>query len=299
MNISTQSNLRKSRLIPGIAATLLLAAGAWLAFFSHSDPVYKGRPLPVWLRELEPSEPTAPEARKAIRAIGPAALPYLISELGFKYSAPRRFVFNYVRVHLLDICRSGPFSTWFYPGDAGRHWRAMLAIEELGTNAVPAIPQIAKLLGDPRTAFSAARALGSTGPDAVPILTALLNDPKAQTEARRGAAEGAGSLGDSGGALVPTLIRCLHDQDEALHVLAARSLGWVRTNPQDAVPALAACLSSSSHILRLVAIGSLGNYRQAAKSAESQLTNLANDPDQVIRQTAAIALNKINGGPRE
>src|SRR5688572_24082120 len=71
----------------GIFAVLVWAPGP-------SEPVHKGRPLSAWLVDVAYTQPESvrQEARKAIRAMGTNAIPWLIADLRYKEPGWRRIL---------------------------------------------------------------------------------------------------------------------------------------------------------------------------------------------------------------
>jgi hypothetical protein len=165
------------------ALLVLLAAAAILAALRYTpppEPTYHGKGLSFWIEEhrvqsmlisqndKQATRRTA-EARQAIWAIGMNALPHLIAWI--RYQPPQwgtRFLpWTPLRLrHNVD-------RILFSQERANREQAAMQALEVIGTNAVPAIPELARIVRDTKhraKAHEAALTLNLLGPEAVPAL---------------------------------------------------------------------------------------------------------------------------------
>jgi len=130
------------------------------------EPLYEGRPLRVWLRELDDFDTTKKhKALRVVEGIGTNGIPDLIRMLKLKDPTSKsdtELVGNW-------ICR----------------WNAAHTLGQLGPQARSAIPHLVKSLEDrvPEVRYFSAQALGRIGPeakDAVPKLMALkASDPDA------------------------------------------------------------------------------------------------------------------------
>lgn len=123
------------------------------------EPLYEGRPLRVWLRELDDFDTTKKHrALRVVEGIGTNGIPDLISMLKLKDPTSK----SDMQLAGNCICR----------------WNAAHTLGQLGPQARSAIPHLVKLLEDrvPEVRYLAAQALGRIGPeakDAVPKLMAL------------------------------------------------------------------------------------------------------------------------------
>lgn len=165
-------------LIVSALSLLGMAAAVWLAM--PREPRYSGRPLSEWLSDLSnPNYETQRVARAAIRAIGPAAVPFLTNSLAQRNAIsvrayrknliPRRFAVWTHRV-----------VKWHTPTMESRS--AAMALQALGPDATNAIPALVAALQDPSwpVAMAAATALGSMGSNVVPTLGERLTNGSPQ-----------------------------------------------------------------------------------------------------------------------
>lgn len=239
-----------------------------------SEPVYNGKPLSEWLyaMSLLPSayehlynpQPGEPSPADAVRQIGTNAIPTLLEILGVT-------VENKSRVLQKLKCREfrEEFSLPGMPDDDLRDM-AVRSFGLLGTNAVSAIPQIAKLFGNRETCSGAAQALALLGPKG---FAALTNGLSSKNDDIRGVAIWA--IGEKASADSNTVARimidCLKDlqnRGEAARYLAGK-------DPTLAIPALLPLLDEDTNFAVIEgACRALSSYGPTAKIAVPKLLSL-------------------------
>lgn len=152
-----------------IAATVAMLAfvGCVMVSARPREPHYEGRSLTYWAARL-----SQPEAQQALTAIGTNALPYLIEWLD---EEPTRFDTWMWRVgqRLPDSLRPNPWPFGSRRDIAGH------ALGFLGTNAIPAIPELTRTFdwnwsggAPPHGQY----ALAEIGPTAIPALMRALEE---------------------------------------------------------------------------------------------------------------------------
>jgi len=107
------------------------------------EPVYEGKGLGYWLRDalLHGGDKTHGQAEKAVKSIGTNALPYLLQQ--FSHSEPRLNKF-------LNQCAAAlRLRRFAFQTDEVRAKAAFFGLYFLGADAAPAVPTLAKHLGDP------------------------------------------------------------------------------------------------------------------------------------------------------
>ncbi len=165
-----------------IAVGLLLIAGfgvcLWYAF-APKEPVYEGKRLTLWLKDLSVLNQSlqvggdadgatksvqAEKARSAIRQIGTNAIPQLLKMLRTcrPESKLRRFAQD-----LLDKQRLFQVEL---PIREDQSWLAQSGFEVLGAVGAGAIPDLCRMLANPYTSMQSANCLRHIGPGAVPAL---------------------------------------------------------------------------------------------------------------------------------
>jgi hypothetical protein len=129
------------------------------------EPSYRGHSLSEWLQA-----PPSLEARTAIRAIGTNAIPTLLHWLS--HNPP------HWRTNLTFLDRKYLPTSISDFLDQPDHDIARQAFFMLGTNALPAVPALVKLMSQtdaPETAVRATYSLGYLGPQALPYLEDALS----------------------------------------------------------------------------------------------------------------------------
>lgn len=154
-------------------AAALVGVIAWQAA-QPSEPVYKGKPLSLWLRNYTTYDHygwiyprRAPQADEAVRQIGTNAIPTLLRLLRARDSALELKLVNLVRwQHVLEI-KFTPADEW--------NLAAVMGFAALGTNAQSAVPALIEM-ATPSDAsrICAIRALGYIGPSAKQAVPTLL-----------------------------------------------------------------------------------------------------------------------------
>jgi HEAT repeat protein len=247
-----------------------LAAARALADLS-TEPGYA---LPLLGKALEGAdESTVSAALDALAKLGPKAVPSLVAAL--KYED--------LRFRVLNI------------------------LGRMGPAAQPAVPELAKLLGDPnhRTHDEVLFTLASIGPaakDAVPaILKAMANEKDPPT--RYGAAYALGRIGPAAAEAKPALANLRRNPDETLSLVAFWALAKIDPTAcpetaQIAVPVLIQRLGQRDVRQRLEAAAALRCLGPGAKAATAALKKALGDENQLVRDMAADALKAIgNGAP--
>ena len=253
----------RTRYILLLLALALVAGGGWF-FLRSGEPSYQGKRLSVWLHELGSSEAARREpAREAIRQIGTNALPALLQRLD----------------PLTDA-------------ELGIRMQAVKAFQLLGPVAQPAIPSLARLLNNKKSAGDAARALAAIGPAAVETLTGALSHADAQV--RASATRAVGEIGEGARPAVPMLIKCLKDDDLDVRSGAIASLERLKHDPETVVPALIEVLKQGEMNVRIAAAAALGAFGSQAKAAVPELSKAAASKAEFLRDAATGALAQID-----
>lgn len=214
--------VRKGKWRIGVPVMVALIAFLALAFWpAKKEPEYQGKKLSWWVgRFTEFPE----EAGKAVRSIGPGAIPFLLEWIN---EARRQ-----------EIARDFPL--WAVKVPAIRKWghldgscKAVLGekgFRILGPSALAALPQLTKILRESNSGICAKYAADSLtylGKDGLPPLLDILQD-RTQPDDKRFAVASAfwniGYLGSNAVAAVPVLIAC-----------AAETNGLIRSEVETAM----------------------------------------------------------------
>ena len=193
--------------VVGIGAAILL-----VQWRTSRQPVYQGKTVSAWARDLNSPDPLArSNAAVALHAMGPAAVPFLVQCLERRESV---FKQSY-----RSLAPNLPL--WF------RHL--------IGQRLKPFDP-----LNDRLMAVHALTALGTNAP--VEPLVKALGDPE-----RIIASLAAAALGSIGRPAVPELIRALNDRNSQVRSLACYALSMIGRDAVDAAPALIHRLAAVSY----------------------------------------------------
>jgi hypothetical protein len=177
--------VKRRRVILILAALIVVVLGALLLWPGAREPEYQGKTLSEWLIKCGPAgggykiDPQTghlmwdnPEAAAAVRHIGTNALPWLLRWL--HYRMPTGNALFYVALSKLSP-RNNHFDPYVLPDSLGERGFAVL-----GPQAASAVPQLARLVGEPRDkkfAWRAVNCLAFIGEAGVPELRKALNNP--------------------------------------------------------------------------------------------------------------------------
>ena len=237
-----------------------------------SEPSYNGKPLSEWLLILKIGGTSAgervaddTEAREAVRQIGTNAIPTLLDILGANDQS---------KGWVLSKLKSKGFREMYHnpnvPTD-DLHDTGVMAFGLLGTNAIPAIPKIKKLLGDWKTCSGAAEVLANLGPAGWDALTNGLYNSDDNVRGVTLEVIGSKSTMDSN-VVARIMIAALKYPDMVNRTTAIRYLGG--KDPAVAIPVLLPLLDNPKDYDYTVVGLSLSSYGAAAKSAVPKLLSL-------------------------
>jgi HEAT repeat protein len=172
----------------------------------------------------------------------------------------------------------------------------------LGTSAKAALPELCKLLDDPKFPQCRSRtlfALCNLGKEGLAVVISRLDSTDTSIRMSAVLAICYSGIGTNAALAVPGLIQILeHDQGSAA-VVAAKTLGELYIEPEIVVPALTNCLrgtDSPSPIMKSrqkMAIFALGKFGSKAQSAVPLLLKMAYGPNGGNYWAATNALGKI------
>jgi HEAT repeat protein len=253
---------KRSRI--GFALLLLAVVGGvmWL-ILRPSEPMYKGKPLSVWLEGYEPpfggpiNDARYAEADQAVRHIGTNAIPTLLHRLSAKDSPlTLRFVALARKQHVFQV-----------------NFRPASMLQQEGEDGF--------------------RALGAVGKDAVPELIRMFEQDHA-LEDRTLATQALGIIGPAAEEAVPMFVRSIGDANWGYRWLAVSGLGQIHARPEITVPALIKCLNDQDSRVRRLAPDAIGAFGSDAKLAVPDLLKLLADSDARVQKAAIEALKQID-----
>jgi HEAT repeat protein len=274
--------------VVGTFVTLLI-----LTWPTDSDePRYNGRRLSKWLIAYRHAE-DQDKAVEAISAIGTNAIPFLLRWLqeppSPKRTKIRNALPNWVRnnqfvFHLLD------------PRLSEATMAAPMGFRVLGTNALPAIPDLVRIsqTNNQTAGVMAVVTLAGMGqPGLVATLTIVTNGSLQHRSFAMDWMAKNQSLYSDPAPAIPVLVSCLSDTNSFIVQKAAETLGAFRLQPEIVVPRLADALTNSRPAARVAAIVALKEYGANAVPALDAISNCLNDRLSGVSNTAARAIEKI------
>jgi HEAT repeat protein len=277
------------------------------------EPVYRGRRLTTWLRDLNANDATVnAEAKAALRQMGSNAVPTLLE----MFCAPHDSNFKH---EVLVLSRKQfpvhlPLLSSAERKDLG--WRGLLTV---GPDALrPFVRTLAEDLQAGRA--EVAGLLAMTGTEGLPPLLAALTNRNAEVQcAAANALSTFGRIrkGDKvfsldtfysetdlrklaatyADAAVPALITRLTDNDKTVRRSALRALQEIGEKPELLVPIAIDKLTASDPANRFYAIRILAEFPDQALPAIPKVVKALDDDDKAVREAATNALNKIAPKP--
>jgi len=212
------------------SAPLLLLLGLVVLLVWPRQPFYRGRSLEFWIGgQFVPA--AAGEAAEAIHQMGTNAIPYLLRWIRYETPAWKLRLWKtlnpFLSKHKID----------WQPADLNALARAdgaARALIRLGPAAEGAIPELTRLIEDPRANESAIRAmfvLGCLGDAGLPPLIGVLKNQQARFRAE--AAESIGFTGTKRAAPIVALLACTSGRrkDETVAPKACIALETLKLDP--------------------------------------------------------------------
>jgi hypothetical protein len=267
-----------------LVLTLVLAAVVTFIALPRApkEPFYKGKGLSQWIASVHHRGPRNAEsdAREAINAAGPDALPYLLHL--FTRPDPK------LRRKLGD---------WLWSLTKGRIdirpiydplGIASTGIRLMGTNAAPAWPVLADYFGDPARGGYLATAMRDAGEAARPyVLNALASTNVTAVNNSLYALQYFRPLP---GSAIPPLASLLEHTNTDLRVAAAYWLRDFETSPNLVVCVWSNALSSPDPELQLTAIEALIRLRAAAHPVFPDLVRQMTNSNSRVAHSATNAV---------
>ena len=258
-----------------------LALLVWL--ISEREPEYEGRKLREWIsayrRQHGNELGTSGGAAEAIRKIGPAGIPWLLSWADREPSS-RRF-FQWLAYHLPDAITPAKFKYWCrysIPDSDRLADEACAAFFALGTNGVSAIPELTSRLYRPNRPYTVGRSaqmLCHIGRPATSVLIHQLETTNAPSRRRVIAVLVSHSPANlDTEKLIPPIIRCLDDPDteivDSANLVLGRWAADIGASRELVVSALKAPRQHGGY-----ASWALDQYRRGARQSAVAPTELA------------------------
>lgn len=262
---------RRPRLV--IAAVIIaLAVLIWsLASQTARQPVYRGKPLALWLQTYAPSSPSvrnSPEWKEtddAVRELGTNCIPILLRMICAKDSA--------LKLRLVALAQKQHFVKIRFVPAAEKNVEASRAFIVLGDAAKGAVPLLIKAYDEDisfRSRGAIADALAWIGPSAKPAIPLLLRAAtNSDPQLRANALWALGEIHAEASVCVPRLIDALSDSNGWVQLCAAHALGKFGAEARAAVPSLSRLAEADFKNSRLIA-----NQMQVTLEARNALRKI-------------------------
>jgi HEAT repeat protein len=313
---STHPRVRKVIICAAIGTCILFA---FISFRKWSEPRYKGQRLGNWIESLRVYDtdygfhpPASADAVKALRASGPAAIPYLVKWLSRPEPRedngmrPLNKLTAFILIHIPLVERMlFPRHDPPIPSKDAVAWAFLV----LGPEAKPAIPSLVKITDDTLHSMPASkqdvlptnyesfhyalRSLAFVGADSVPALLMVATNFQGyhiQWEVIDDFRE----MGTNGAAAIPALIAWARDPDSWVRAAAVTSLGEIAQQPALVIPHLRAALKDSDWMVRRNAADALGGFGAEAAAAMPDLVVVMDDVNRQAQIEAARSIGIIS-----
>ena len=239
-------------------------------------------------RRDEPSPAPSRDRRPAARAERPGRPDREVGDASRPRAGP------------LDATSAGSIRSWIRDlesDDEGRRFQAATALGGAGRPSIgPLVQCLANGNGDVRYwAVVALEQLGPIARPAVPALVAIVEDAGEEEALRRFAIQ---TLGKIGPGAVDGLVRVLGCEASGLRQQAAYALGGIGPEGETAAEPLVRALGDPDHEVRHAAadaLGSLGRVDGAIDLVTEALTRAQQDADEGVRGAATAALRSVRG----
>jgi hypothetical protein len=160
-HLLSAATLKRSVLWALIALVLTVLVLSTIARRQHGEPVFNGRELRSWLRDLDDlKSDQASNAMEAVHQMDTNSIPTLLKMVSSKDAKPKRF--------LIWALSKQPVFIFDLRSADQQHFEAYIAFRVLKGRAKPAIPALSRALRDSDADISncALRCLLGIGPDA-------------------------------------------------------------------------------------------------------------------------------------
>jgi len=282
--------MKRRTVVVGAAMLALASLGVWLSRPGvPPEPSYRGRTLGAWLdeRRATPQGPVvlSDEAVAAVRALGPEALPTLLTWLrASDWSVSRNAKI------VLELRLNLPVRV---PTNQDQRMRAMYGFRALGLaarSAFPALVAIALDSPDEWQRGDAINALTDSDADTMRRLAEGLKSSDSEIRLRAVFALSCIRIAPDEVCL-PALEGALNDPDTRVRAEAAKGIALF----QHQLKTCAACLAHRDPEVRASAARIVGGYRTRARDFLPALEAAARDADPKVRYAVAEAIQEVRG----
>ena len=277
-----------------VSVVLLLMAGvlvcAWIAarLWSPAEPIYEGKPVSAWLKEMESWNGDTNEAVfVAFSRMDTNVIPFLVGKIRAPRSEFQRLVHKANRAQgVVQIPE----------GDMGSGLAAAYGLYAMGKNATPAAPVLTDMLFrtnalDVASASRSALALAGMTEGIHALIVASTNENRFTREWAVSALGFARSDFDD---VLPALFDRLNDGYRSVKGGAAAALGQLHQKPRMVVPALMKAFDQADTHTQLAIIVSLAKFGPDAKESVPMLLEALKRADPTLEDSLRFALKEID-----
>lgn len=232
--------MRKHRkLVILLSFTVVVGAALALLRPAESEPTYRGKSVSGWLNAWYESDLTNGNGQRelaisAIKSMGTNALPALLRRMQYEVPSWCGAVGRLPAGIAFRILGSPPVRATVVRSSELKE-RARLTLQELGTNAVSAIPELTRIMADrkcPQSAPAAALILSHMGLHGFHRLVAALDDTNHPFRESIVLAIGTGSAQLVGtNTCLPRINAALEDKDPIVRITATNMLTYITKSP--------------------------------------------------------------------
>jgi len=185
--------------------------------------------------------------------------------------------------------------------DSSVRQAAAVCLTEIGPATVPALVEALKdeavtIHWDVTWALST---LGKTHDDALAEIVRALKHSEARIRAGTAMALGYHDPSPRARAALPVLLDLVSDPVARVREAVARTLGRIRSDPEQTVSGLTAMLSDKDGGVRAAAAQALGCFGKDGVQGLTMLRSLVEDTDSRVRASATVALAKVEPDPNQ
>lgn len=241
---------KRGRILIAAVAMIVVGVVGWSIFrewLAPSEPMYKGKPLSYWLQGHPQlpgygTSPSQADVDAAIHEAGTNAIPTLLRLLQTQHSP--------LKIQLERWAYRIPYIRNHYPPSLPEEIMATYGFRALGQDAVPAVPDLVKILN------------GNPSSNLFANTTVIL-----------------GNIGPAASGAIPTLLRIVTGTNQYQRWYALNTLGRIRSDPDAVVPILIAALRDPAAEIRATAAGGLMYFGTDARPAVPTLVDIISEPD--------------------
>jgi len=217
--------MRTRRIYLGLLLIAVAVGAIVVCFRPEREPEYEGKKLSEWVRELPSNyfQTGESDAQRAIRHIGTNAIPYLLKWM--RYEVPNGKDKLYRAVN--QVIKRLHMPRRIFNQKEERARAAGLALEVLGLEVVRAIPELTRILTDPKEPASAYRAssiLAGLGEAGLPPLLLVLTNAQTRLNLREAVGIDIEYYATNGRLAVPEFQQMLTNTEFLLRHIATNAL---------------------------------------------------------------------------